>query len=146
MVDLPSPIEKRVRGATAEVEASMPVIDWNAVVKVHRTQAGIRAPRGGTEASIICNTGPRGPYPDRFLGSDVLHYVGRGFEGDQALDGDNESLRQAVERGVPVHVFEQLAKNKYLDHGMWEGVGDPLWHLDATRNRRLIVFTLRRLT
>lgn len=143
-VDLPKRIEKRVREASAEVEASMPVLDWNTVVKVHRTQAGIRAPRGGTEASIICNTGSHAPYPDKFLGPDVLHYVGRGIEGDQALDGDNESLRQAVGRGIPVRVFEQLGKNRYLDHGIWEGVGDPLWHLDATRARRLIVFTLRR--
>ena len=26
----------------------------------------------------------------------------------------------------------------------WDGVGDPLWHLDPLTNRRLIVFTLSR--
>lgn len=144
-VDLPKPTQKRVLEAAAQIEPSSPVLDWNAVVKVHRTQAGIRAPRGGSEASIICNTGAHGSYPDRFVGPDVLHYVGRGLEGDQALDRDNESLRLAVERGLQVRVFEQLGKNQYLDHGMWEGIGDPLWHLDPGSNRRLVVFTFRRL-
>jgi len=143
-VDLPKEIRKRVAEAAAEMAATAPIIPWSEVVKVHRTRAGIRAPRGGSEASIICNTGAHGPYPDRFLGADVLHYVGRGLEGDQALDRDNESLRQAIERGVPIRVFEQLAKNQYLDHGGWLGVGEPLWHLDPASNRRLVVFTLRR--
>lgn len=144
-VDLPKAMQKRVAEAAAEVGAASPVLLWSQVVKVHRTQAGIRAPRGGSEASIICNTGVHGPYPDRFLGPDVLHYVGRGFEGDQELDRDNESLRQAIERGVTIRVFEQLAKNQYVDHGDWEGVGEPLWHLEAGSNRRLIIFTLRRI-
>jgi hypothetical protein len=144
-VDLPSPTRRRVAEAAAEMTAEAPILPWSEVVKVHRTQAGIRAPRGGSEASIICNIGVHGPYPDRFLGPDVLHYVGRGLEGDQELDRDNESLRQAVERGVPIRVFEQLGKNRYLDHGVWEGVGEPLWHHEAGSNRRLIVFTLRRL-
>lgn len=143
-VDLPTPTRKRIAEAAAELAPIGPVIPWSEVVKVHRTRAGIRAPRGGTEASIICNTGAHGPYPDRFLGSDVLHYVGRGLEGDQALDRDNESLRQAIERGVPIRVFEQLAKNQYVDHGAWLGVGEPLWHLDPASRRRLVVFTLRR--
>jgi hypothetical protein len=95
--------------------------------------------------SIICNTGQHGPYPDQFLTPDVLHYVGRGLEGDQELDRDNESLRQAIERGVPIRVFEQPAKNRYVDHGMWQGVGDPLYHSDPTANGRLVVFTLKRL-
>jgi hypothetical protein len=144
---LPS-IQARTVKRAKEVVAALalpPMLSWNDVVKIHRTQAGIRAPRGGTEASIICNTGPHGPYPDRFLGPNVLHYVGRGFDGDQALDGDNESLRQAVERGIEVRVFEQLGKNRYLDHGLWQGIGDPLWHLDPASNRRLIVFTFQRV-
>ena len=93
------------------------IVPWSEVVKVHRTRAGIRAPRGGSAASIICNTGAHAPYPDRFLGPDVLRYVGRGLEGDQALDRDNESLCRAIERGVPIRVFEQLGKNQYVDHG-----------------------------
>ena len=150
-VDLPSRTRKRVAEVAADLlptglVATGPIIPWSEVVKVHKTRAGIRAPRGGKEASIICNTGAHAPYPDRFLGSDVLHYVGRGLEGDQALDRDNESLRVAVERGVPIHVFEQLGKNQYLDHGIWHGVGEPLWWLDPASNRRLVVFTLRRAT
>lgn len=145
-LDLPKQTRKRVAEAAPELATAGPVLPWNEVVKVHRAQAGIRAPRGRDEASIICNTGAHGPYPDRFLGPDVLHYVGRGLDGDQELDRDNESLRQAIERGVPIRVFEQLAKNKYVDHGTWFGVGQPLWHLDAGSNRRLIVFTLRRAT
>jgi hypothetical protein len=145
-VDVPRSTQRRVAEAAAEaVSGAPPILPWSEVVKVHLTQAGIRAPRGGSEASIICNTGAHGPYPDRFLGPGVLHYVGRGLEGDQELDRDNESLRQAVERGVPIRVFEQLAKNKYVDHGVWEGVGEPLWHHEAGSNRRLVVFTLRRL-
>lgn len=145
IADMPKATQKRVAEAVAEVATESAILPWSEVVKVHRTQAGIRAPRGGSEASIICNTGVHGPYPDRFLGPDVLHYVGRGFEGDQELDRDNESLRQAVERGVTIRVFEQLAKNRYVDHGDWIGIGEPLWHLEAGSNRRLIIFTLRRL-
>jgi hypothetical protein len=144
-VDLPKPIQKRVKEVAADLVTTTPVLSWNEVQKVHRTQADIRAPRGGSEASIICNMGAHAPYPDRFVAPDVLHYVGRGLDGDQALDRDNESLRQAVERGVPVRVFEQLAKNQYVDHGYWEGVGEPLWHLDPSGNRRLIVFTFRQI-
>ena len=143
-VDLPKATRRQVAETAAEFAPDLPILPWSEVVKVHRTRAGIRAPRGGSEASIICNTGVHGPYPDRFLGPDVLHYVGRGFEGDQELDRDNESLRQAVERGVTIRVFEQLAKNRYIDHGNWEGVGEPLWHHEAGSNRRLIIFTLRR--
>jgi len=143
-LELPKPTLKKVAEVAAALPAVGPIIPWSEVVKVHRTQAGIRAPRGRSEASIICNTGAHGPYPDRFLGPDVLHYVGRGLDGDQELDRDNESLRQAIERGVPIHVFEQLGKNQYLDHGTWFGVGEPLWHLDLASNRRLVVFTLRR--
>jgi hypothetical protein len=143
-VALSKPARRRMAEAVAEISADAPILPWSEVVKVHRTRAGIRAPRRGTEASIICNTGAHGPYPDRFLGPDVLHYVGRGLEGDQELDRDNESLRQAVERRVPIRVFEQLGKNKYIDHGVWEGVGEPLWHLEVGSNRRLVVFTLRR--
>ena len=145
LADLPKGTRKRIKDAVADVVPDAPELPWSEVIKVHRTRAGIRAPRNGAEASIICNTGAHGPYPDRFLGPDVLHYVGRGLEGDQELDRDNESLRQAIERGVPIHVFEQVAKNRYLDHGMWMGLGEPLWHLDAASTRRLIVFTLRRL-
>ena len=150
-VDLPTRTRRRVGEVAADLMpsglvAAGPIIPWSEVVKVHKTRAGIRAPRGGNEASIICNTGADGPYPDRFLGPDVLHYVGRGLEGDQALDRDNESLRLAIERGVPIHVFEQLSKNQYRDHGIWHGVGEPLWHLDPSSNRRLIVFTLQRAT
>lgn len=141
---LPPAFSKKVSDITVTVNAGTNLLPWGEVVKVHKTQAGIRAPRGGAAASIICNTSPRGPYPDRFLGPDVLHYVGRGVDGDQALDRDNESLRQATERGVPIRVFEQLGRNKYLDHGTWVGVGEPLWHLDATTSRRLIVFPLAR--
>ncbi|HWP00632.1 MAG TPA: hypothetical protein VNL74_08415 [Methylococcus sp.] len=144
-VDLPRPTRNRLAEASLKLAADASVLPWSEVVKVHRTRAGIRAPRGGSEASIICNTGAHGPYPDRFLGPDVLHYVGRGLEGDQDLDRDNESLRQAIERGIPIRVFEQVGKNRYIDHGVWEGVGEPLWHHDAGSNRRLIVFTLRRL-
>ena len=143
-VELPKQTKRKISEAAAQLSMAGPIIPWSDVVKVHKTRAGIRAPRGGNEASIICNTGAHGPYPDRFLGPDVLHYVGRGLEGDQALDRDNESLRLAIERGVPIHVFEQLGKNQYLDHGIWHGVGEPLWHLDPASNRRLIVFTLRR--
>jgi hypothetical protein len=145
-VDLPKGAQKHIAEGAAEVAVAAPILPWSEVVKVHRTQAGIRAPRGGSEASIICNTGLDGPYPDRFLGPDVLHYVGRGFEGDQELDRDNESLRQAVERGVTIRVFEQLGKNRYIDRGDWEGVAEPLWHLEAGSNRRLIIFTLRRIS
>ena len=79
-VDLPSRTRKRVAEVAADLMpsglvAAGPVIPWSEVVKVHKTRAGIRAPRGGTEASIICNTGAHGPYPDRFLGPNVLHYV-----------------------------------------------------------------------
>lgn len=143
-IELPKPTLKKVAQATAQLSAAGPIIPWAEVIKVHKTQAGIRAPRGRTEASIICNTGAHGPYPDRFLGPDVLHYVGRGLEGDQALDRDNESLRQGIESGVPVRVFEKLTKNQYLDHGTWFGVGEPLWHLDPVSGRRLVVFTMRR--
>ncbi len=143
-VDLPKPIQKRVAEAAAELSAVGPVVPWSEVVKVHHTRAGIRAPRGGSEASIICNTGAHAPYPDRFLGPEVLHYVGRGLEGDQELDRDNESLRQAIERDVPIRVFEKLGKNRYVDHRHWDGVGEPLWHIDPTSRRRLVVFTLRR--
>lgn len=144
-VDLPKPTKKRVAEAAAEFAVDLPILPWSEVVKVHKTQAGIRAPRGAREASLICNTSARGSYPDRFLGPDVLHYVGRGLEGDQELDRDNESLRQAVERGSPIRVFEKLGTNRYLDHGYWEGVGEPLWHLEQGTKRRLIVFSLRRL-
>ncbi len=144
-VGLPNATRKHIAESAADVVAHAAELPWAEVVKIHRTRAGIRAPRGGAEASIICNTGAHAPYPDRFLGPDVLHYVGRGLDGDQALDRDNESLRQAVERGVPIRVFEQLGKNRYLDHGVWAGVGDPLWHIDPESNRRLIVFTLRLL-
>jgi hypothetical protein len=143
-VELPKPTKKRISEAAAQLTTSSPIIPWSEVVKVHKTRAGIRAPRGGSEASIICNTGAHGPYPDRFLGPDVLHYVGRGLEGDQALDRDNESLRQAIERGIPIRLFEQLGKNQYMDHGTWLGIGEPLWHVDTTANRRLVVFALRR--
>jgi hypothetical protein len=94
-------------------------------------------------ASIICNTAAHGPYPDRFLGPDVLHCVGRGRDGDQALDRDDESLRRAIGAGVPIRVLEQLGKNQQLDHDTWFGVGEPLWHLDPASNRRVVVFTLR---
>lgn len=144
-VDLPKPTRRRVAEAAAEMAGDAPIVPWSEVLKVHRTQWGIRAPRGQSEASIICNTGSHGPYPDRFLGPDVLQYVGRGLEGDQELDRENESLRQAIDRGVPIRVFEKLGKNKYVDHGGWEGVGEPLWHHEAGSNRRLVVFTLRRI-
>lgn len=71
--ELPKPTKRRVAEAAAQLPTQTAVIPWSEVVNVHRTQAGIRAPRGGSEASIICNTGPHGPYPDRFLGPDVLH-------------------------------------------------------------------------
>lgn len=144
-VELPKATVSKVRDAAAQLVSSGVLLTWNDVQKIHRTQAGIRAPRGRSEASIICNTGAHGPYPDRFLRPDLLRYVGRGFEGDQTLDRDNESLRLAIQRGIPIRVFEQLAKNKYIDHGFWEGLGDPLWHLDPDQSRRLIVYTLRRL-
>ncbi|MBA3778834.1 MAG: hypothetical protein H0X16_05985 [Chloroflexi bacterium] len=78
------------------------------------------------------------------MGEDVLRYVGRGRDGDQALDGDNESLRQAIERGLQIRVFEAVAKNKYLDHGYWFGEGDPEWVLEPESGRKLVVFVLRR--
>ena len=75
---------------------------------------GIRAPSGGSGASIICNSGAHGRNPTPPWGPEVLHYVGRGLEGDQALDRDNESLRLAIERGAPIHIFDQLGKNRHL--------------------------------
>lgn len=120
-------------------------LTWAQVQAYHRTQRGIHAPRGRLEASIICNTGPHAPYPDRFLSDDVLRYVGRGIEGDQSLDGDNESLRLAVREGRTIRVFEAIASNRYVDHGDWIGVGDPDWVLEPGTGRRLVVFVLNRV-
>ena len=149
-VELPKQTRKRVAEAAAELTTSTDlaavgsILPSREVWKVHRTRAGVHARRGGNEASIICNTGAHAPYPDRYLGPDVLHYVGRGQEGDQALDRDNESLRQAIERGVPIRVFEKLRDNEYVDHGTWHGTGEVLWILDPVGGRRLVVFPLRR--
>lgn len=145
LADLPQRTARAVR-EVAEVVA-MPaeagILTWAEVVKIHRTQRGIRAPRGGAEASIICNMSVDAPYPDRFIGPDVLRYVGQGFDGDQEMTRDNESLRQAIERGVPIRVFEHVAKNQFRDHGMWFGEGEPEHHLEPSSGRRLVVFTLR---
>lgn len=65
-VELPKKTLKKVAEAAAQMASVGPVIPWSEVVKVHRTQAGIHAPRGGSEASVICNTGPHAPYPDKF--------------------------------------------------------------------------------
>lgn len=147
-LDLPTETRKKVSEAVEELieQPDAQELSWREVVAVHRTQRGIHAPRGGSEASVICNTGPHAPYPDRFVGPDVLRYVGRGQEGDQALEGDNESLRQAIERGLPIRVFEAVGRNRYLDHGLWMGVGEPEWHLEPKTGRRLVVFVLRGLS
>ena len=105
---------------------------------------GFERPAEAGTASIICNTTEHAPYPDRFIGPDVLRYVGWGPDGDQEMIRDNESLRQAIERGIPVRVFEKVTKGTYRDHGMWYGVGDPEWHIEPSSGRRLVVFTLCR--
>jgi hypothetical protein len=146
-LDLPRKTKKQI----AEVaQAALPIatqeLTWSDVQQVHGTQRGIRAKRGGTSASIICNTSPHAPYPDRFIGPDVLRYVGQGRVGDQSLTGDNESLLQAIERSVPIRVFEAVGRNRFRDHGMWIGDGTPEFHIEPSTGRRLVVFTLRRLT
>jgi hypothetical protein len=145
-IDLPSGTRKQIAEAVAEAPLlAEPELSWEEVQKIHGTQHGIRARRGGTTASIICNTNPDAPYPDRFISHDVLRYVGQGRRSDQEMRGDNESLRQAIERGTSIRVFEAIAKNRFRDHGFWYGVGDPEFHIEPTTGRRLVVFTLRRL-
>jgi hypothetical protein len=145
LVALPPPTKQRIAEVAAEfTTVGQPVLNWQQVQAVHKTQHGIHAPRGGNTTSIICNTGPHAPYPDRFVGPDALRYVGWGPTGDQAMERDNESLRQAIERGVPIRVFEAVGKNKYLDHAEWYGDGAPEWHIEPSTGRRLVVFVLRR--
>ncbi len=58
LVELPSKAKHQIAEAARELEAvGPPTLTWAEVQKIHRTQAGIRAPRGGSQASIICNTG-----------------------------------------------------------------------------------------
>jgi hypothetical protein len=83
-IDLPKPIARQVAEAVKDFEAvaaALPTRSWAEVSKVHRTQRGIYAPRGGSWASVICNTGKNAPYPDQFVGSDVLRYIGWGKTG-----------------------------------------------------------------
>lgn len=144
-IDLPIRTRKQIAEAAAEVPAvSLPELSWQEVQKLHGTQHGIRARRGAPTASILCNTNPDAPYPDRFIGPDVLRYVGQGRAGDQEMTRDNDSLRQAIERGTSIRVFEATAKNRFRDHGFWYGVGDPEFHIEPATGRRLVVFTLRR--
>ena len=144
-VELPARTRKQIAEAVAEAPSlSESELSWQEVQKIHGTQHGIRARRGGQSASIICNTNPDAPYPDRFIGPDVLRYVGQGRGANQEMSGDNESLRQAIERGTSIRVFEAIAKNRFRDHGYWYGVGEPEFHIEPATGRRLVVFTLRR--
>jgi hypothetical protein len=143
---LPSRTRKQIAEAVAEAPLlTEPELSWQEVQKIHGTQHGIRARRGGTTASIICNTNPDAPYPDRFIGHEVLRYVGQGRGSDQEMTRDNESLRQAIERGTSIRVFEAIAKNRFRDHGFWYGVGGPEFHIEPATGGRLVVFTLRRV-
>lgn len=94
---------------------------------------------------MICNTSIPTPYPDRFIGPDVLRYVGQGFDGDQEMTRDNESLRQAIERGLEIRVFEAVAKNQYRDHGRGRSGRAGVSHRAAHRTAT-VVFTLRHTT
>jgi hypothetical protein len=60
------------------------------------------------------------------------------------MSRDNESLRQAIERGTRIRVFEAIAKNRFRDHLYWFGDGEPEFHIEPATGRRLVVFTLRR--
>ncbi len=75
----------------------------------------------------------------------MLRYIGWGPSGDQSVERDNESLRLAIARGLPIHVFEKLGKNRYFDHGQWIGSGAPEFHLEPSTGRKRVVFILTKL-
>jgi 5-methylcytosine-specific restriction protein A len=85
------------------------------------------------------------PYEDRKMGNRLL-YTGEGRCGDQKMGRGNLVLKQQMEKGYPIYVFEKKSPGRYAFLGRYKVVS---WWNDFQedcngRKRQVFIFELFR--
>ncbi|MBI3962853.1 MAG: hypothetical protein HY335_08885 [Deinococcus sp.] len=83
--------------------------------------------------SILTDVGLSG-YRNRWEGQ-TLHYMGEGRSGDQQPVGGNAELLSAWQKRYAVRVFEKLARNQWVDRGLYRVAAYHYQYLDEERRR-----------
>ncbi|MGQ9545181.1 MAG: YDG/SRA domain-containing protein [Candidatus Bathycorpusculaceae bacterium] len=84
------------------------------------------------------------PYQDRKIG-DRLIYTGEGRYGDQKMSRGNMVLKQQIEKGYPIYVFEKKSPGRYAFLGRykvvswWSGIQKD----SQGKNRQVFMFELK---
>lgn len=118
------------------------IYPWSAVSAIHRSRNGIYQ-KNGRLLSLLTDFGRINPcYPD-FHGDsrNTIHYTGSGRRGDQKLDAANRALRDAIDTGRAVPLFNKLGVNRWEFLGLWK-VTEANYVFDETRTRMVWKFTL----
>jgi hypothetical protein len=87
-------------------------LTWSQVVLTHGSQSGI-ATRNGQVRSLLCNQAKEG-YADEVFEDKIFYRVTNSTNPKSVA-----ALRAAVGSRQPLHVFEKLGVNRWLDHGEW---------------------------
>lgn len=122
------------------------ILSWSEVLRVHKIRNGIYQ-RNGRVISLLTDFGRINPcYPD-FHGdsTDIIHYTGAGRRGDQKLDPFNRAMKNAIETGHSVPLFNKLSAGRWEFLGLW-AVVDCVYIFDENQSRMVWKFTLQKDT
>jgi len=88
----------------------------------------------------------RNPYNDRKAG-DRLLYTGEGRYGDQRMNRGNLVLKQQMEKGYPVYVFEKKSPGKHIHLGKYKVlcVRNEVQNDSERKEKQVFVFELHKL-
>lgn len=89
------------------------VITWVEVGNVHKTVAGIYV-KGGKVVSLLCNPKPSGPYRNVITESRIEYRVD-----SRTQNAGVKALIAAVEKKLPITVFEKVDVNAWRNLGEW---------------------------
>ncbi|MEM2972006.1 MAG: YDG/SRA domain-containing protein [Candidatus Bathyarchaeia archaeon] len=83
------------------------------------------------------------PYEDRKIG-DRLLYTGEGRHGNQKMSRGNLVLKQQMEKGYPIYVFEKKSPGRYAFLGEYKVVSwwDEFQEDSQGKKRRVFMFEL----
>jgi hypothetical protein len=86
---------------------------WDEVARTHRSQSGISV-LDGRVRSLLCNQHKLGHYADEVCADKILYRVTTNTPSKGVL-----ALERMVGSQSYLTVFEKIAKNRWLDHGLW---------------------------